>query len=566
MRLKMAQSVLSIAIVLAFLVSCAGAGSNVPANNAAATTAAADNAAAATGNATAAAADNSATAAGAGSGSEKTYASNDIIKVSMPATDAEKCGNNAKADWYKTHYGIQFDFIPVNWGDWNEKIATWIATADTPDLIWWDLKGSQANQYRTWAQQGAFQPIPIDKLTSRQYVNNLFQNMTSDGCIDAMTVDGKLYAWPGYRNYLPEANNCYTSFFSYRADWAKKLGLYKESNIYSWDEWVTLLKAVIAQDPGGNGPGNTAALALPPWGFPHAAVLFIGQVPAVGNETCTYYKGDDGKYVWPPTTQGYKEDVHTTWQLYQDGVIWKDSINFKGTEDSDMFKAGTSFVAYNNPYLAEQMLQQGAIKSLDDVQPAMVQDKNGKVWLTQTEDYWTVTAFSPNVDEKKMDRILDFWDFLNSPDGIMFNWVGVEGKDYTKNADGSVNVLWPKDANGMYISPYPATSVAFNEFSPASCAPLGNPSQTSYVLDTEKKVWNIMANNPSGIKKFDYKVAFLSAPNKDKYGDFGMDVKSKLTELIVNSKDIDKDWDAFVQSMLPRVQPVLDEINAALAK
>jgi ABC-type glycerol-3-phosphate transport system substrate-binding protein len=564
MRFKTAKSVLSIIAASALLASCSGAGGNTAANTAAATDSAATTATAAT-NDSAAATDNAAVAADAGS-NETTYASSDIIKVSMPATDAEKCGNNAKVDWYKAHYGIEFDFIPVNWGDWNEKIATWIATDDSPDLIWWDLKGSQSNQYRTWAQQGAFQPIPIDKLTSRPNINNLFQKMKADGCIDAMTVDGQLYAYPGYRNNPPESNNAYTSFFSYRADWAKKVGLYKESNVYSWDEWEALLKAIIAQDPGGNGPGNTAALPLPPWGFPHAAVLFIGQVPAVGNETCTYYKGDDGKYVWPPTTQGYKEDVHTTWQLYQDGVIWKDSINFKGTEDSDMFQAGTSFVVYNNLTLTEKMLQQGVIKSLDDVQPAMVQDKNGKVWLTQTEDYWTVTAFSPNVDEKKMDRVLDFWDFLNSPDGIMFNWVGVEGKDYTKNADGTVNVLWPKDENGMYISPYPSTSFAFNEFSPASVAPLGNPSQTSYQLDTEKKVWDIMANNPSQMKLFDYKVAFLSAPNKDKYGDFGMDVKTKLTDLIVNSKDIDSDWDAYVKSMLPRVQPVLDEINSALAQ
>jgi len=479
----------------------------------------------------------------------------------MNVMDAEKAGNNAKVEWYQENLGIEFEYIPVNWGDWGEKVATWIATQDTPDLIWWDLKGAQSNQYRTWARQGAFQAIPVDKFLAKPDLGKITQKMIDDGAIEVMTVDGELYCFPAYRNNPPESQNAYDSFFAYRADWAKAVGLHKEDNIYTFDEWVALCKAVIEQDPGGNGPGNTAALVMPPWGFPHAAVLFIGQVPAVGNETAAYMPGPDGKYIWPPSTPEYREDVKTTWQLYQDGIIWKDNIMFNGSEDQDMWQAGTSFTAYNALWTVENMMRDGIITSLSDVQPAIVQDKNGKIWLTQTENYWTVTAFSPSVDEAKMDRIIEFWDFLNSEKGILMKWLGLEGKDYELNSDGSVNVLWEMN-DGVYINPY--REDRFPEFTPSSLAPPGNPGETTFQLDTRRFVWNAMANNNSQMKLFDYQVSFLSGQNKDRFGDFGMDVKAKLIELIVSSTDIESDWDAFIESMMPRVQPVLDEINDAL--
>ena len=90
---------------------------------------------------------------------------------------------------------------------------------------------------------------------------------------------------------------------------------------------------------------------------------------------------------------------------------------------------------------SKEMLENGVIEKDTDMGPAIVKDRNGDVWLTQTEDYWTVTAFSNKVDDEKMDRILEFWDFLNSEEGLLFNELGFEGKDYEIDANGEVKVL-----------------------------------------------------------------------------------------------------------------------------
>ena len=496
---------------------------------------------------------------------EPSTSDREIITVSMNVMDAEKNGNNPKMDYVKEKFGLEFEYWPVNWGDWNEKINNWISVNDTPDLIWWDLKGAQSNQYKTWAKQGAFTPIPYDMIAKYPNLQDRVDNMES---FKHLEVDGELYAWPSSRRYDPMVKNTYTSVWLYRRDWAKEVGLYNEDDVYEWEEWKTLIKTVIEKDPGGNGAGNTAGLVMPPWAFPHASVLFIGSVPAEGNETCAYIKVDD-EWVWPPTLDSYKEEVVETWKMYQDGLIWKDNMGFSGGEDEELFKGGRAFARYqggvgvfNN--FSKEMLENRVIEKDTDMGPAIVKDRNGDVWLTQTEDYWTVTAFSNKVDEEKMDRILEFWDFLNSEEGLLFNELGFEGQDYEIDANGEVKVLWEIDPEtDRYVSPY--ADYAFGAFTPATLVPEINHTAMEYGINEFVGLYEKLNELNFKVKPVNYDMAFFSAPEKDKYGNFGMDAKTKLSEIIANpNADPAAEWEAWVESMMPRVQPVLDELNEGL--
>ncbi len=543
---KLLALVFALAMVVGSLVGCQG-------STPAATTAAGEPAA------TTAASDTAETAAAS-------EAPKDVITVSMDVMDAEKCGNNPKSDYIKQTFGIEFQYIPVTWGDWNEKIKTWVTTNDMPDLVWWDLKGASSQEYKAWAQQGAFAEVPEASLTSRANLNRIYTNSSS---INSLKVDGKIYAMGATRNNPEVAQNTYQSWWGYRRDWAKAVGLYKEGDVYTWEEWKTLVKTVVEKKPGGV---ETAGLVMDTWAFPHAANLFIGPVKAEGNETCSYIKGDDGKYLWPPSLPAYKEGVIETYNMYQDGLIYKDNVNFKGSEPADMMKAGTAFAKYGvaagdfNDY-TNTLLKNGLATDEDCIGPAII-TFDGNFYMTQTEDYWSVTAFSNKVDEEKMNRVLDMWDYLQSEEGIMFQYLGFKDKDYSVNADGSIKVLWAEDpaVKGTYVNPY--SEMRFGEFTPAGLTPAGNPADKPYGQSQVQQVWDYMGahKDTTFIKPFDYDVSFLSAPNKDQFGTFGSDVKAKLTEFIVSSKDIGADWDAFIASMMPKVQPILDEINTALVK
>ena len=133
----------------------------------------------------------------------------------------------------------------------------------------------------------------------------------------------------------------------------------------------------------------------------------------------------------------YKEEVTETWKMYQDGLIWKDNMGFSGSEDEELFKGGRAFARYQSGVgvlnnFSKDMLEDGIIQKDSDMGPAIVKDRNGDVWLTQTEDFWTVTAFSNKVDEEKMDRILEFWDYLNSEEGLLFIRFPKNTRDFSR--------------------------------------------------------------------------------------------------------------------------------------
>jgi ABC-type glycerol-3-phosphate transport system substrate-binding protein len=308
------------------------------------------------------------------------------LTVSMNVVNAERQGQDVRSQYIKEKFNLTFDYVPVSWGDWNEKIRTWIATDDAPDLIWWDLKGAQANEFSSWADQGAFAPFKADYFNDRPNLRHVFENSPS---IPALSIDGELFAWPSLRDNYPEAQNCYTSVWDYRRDWAKAVGLYNENDVYTWDEWMTLLRAILTEDPGQNGAANSV-LVMPTWAFPHAPALFIGPPAAEGNETCSYIKGADGKYVWPPSLPEYRDGVKITYDMYQEGLIYKDNILFNANEAEDMIKAGLAFATYNVTHslnsFTNVMLQDNVLQNREDYGIAMVISHDGNWYMTQTED------------------------------------------------------------------------------------------------------------------------------------------------------------------------------------
>lgn len=488
------------------------------------------------------------------------------VVLSQNVLEAEKHGNHARNEFVKEKFNLTYEYIPVSWGDWNEKIRTWVSTDDAPDLINWDLKAASSTEYFDWAKQGAFAPITEEMVSKYEELYSFYQTSES---VAAYKVDGELYCWPANRNNPPEIDNVYTSYYVIRKDWAEAVGLYNEDDEYTWEEWKELLRAIIAQDPGGNGVSN-AGIVLPTWGFPNGAVTFLNAPAAEGNETCSYIKVD-GQYIWPAATEEYKAAVVETYNMYQEGLIYRDNISFTGTEADDMFKAGLAFAAYNvagsmNSWTTD-MIRDGVIDERGDVAPAVVYGMDGNWYMTQTEDYWTVTAFNHNITEEKMDRALMFWNYLNTTEGIRLRWLGIEGVDYEVTGPNpeDVEILWEYDEETeTYISPY--VNDAFNEASPAGLAPTGNPAEIQFQYDLQQIVWDKMAEGKATIKKLDYEMSVFSGPNKDRYGTFGSDAKERMTQILADPNcDPAAEWDAFIEEMMPRVQPVLDELNAGLA-
>jgi putative aldouronate transport system substrate-binding protein len=487
------------------------------------------------------------------------------VYVSTNTVDAEKAGVSAIDDYVREKFNIFYEFIPVTWGDWREKTNTWVAADDMPDILWWDMKIQDAGQFQTWARQGAFKPFPSD-LSPWPNLKAWYDKMESPKAL--MTVDGTLFGWAATRNNPEWIQNTYQGVGTYRRDWAKAVGLYKEGDVYTWEEAKALIDAVLAQDPGNNGKGQTLPITFESWAFPGTLMEALGYQ----EERSAYVQKEDG--TWTPfwATPEYKQEVEFVVDLYKDGYVWKDQMLAQGSEGSDKFRAGQVFLHWGNSNggwitdCYDIMTKSGVIDDIGDISPMLILSPKDdqSFWLSETEDYWSVSCFNHNMDDATMTRVLDFWDWLASPEGCAFRALGVPGKDFTANGDGTYNLNWPKSESGDPVDPYAESFVS--KFYLRQPGWYGSFPETSR-KDTDTlftSLRNFMTDSPNfRIHQMNWDVATFRGPNFLQYGNYRSDATDKVKALCGFEGDVGAEWDAFVAEYLQKVAPVVAEFNEA---
>lgn len=487
------------------------------------------------------------------------------LTISMSILDAEKTDISAKDKWFDEKFNITWNFIPVTWGDWLEKVRAWVNADDMPNIVWWDMKVNHTAEYKKWAAAGAFREIPNDP-ERWPNIAAVRDTMVTDEAL--LTVDGKLYGLGASRNNPEFLNNCYYSMFAYRRDWAKAVGMYKEGDIYTWDEVKAMIDAVKEQDPGGNGAGNTIGITSESWAWPGDFMQAVGTQA----ERKSYQLDENGNYYLYAKTDMYVQELEFVTDLFQNGYIWKDQINDSGSDGYNKFLAGQSFMflgnnspGWFNGDIYTKMVQGGVTKEYDGVAPMIVLSPadNETFYLGQTEDYWSVASISHNTDDETFERILDMWDWLASEEGRIFKVAGIPGVDYKDNGDGTYEILWEKNDDGEYISPY--TDVATRQYTMPCLTPSPNETTRAFGYDLFEGVYDFMAN--SGHFKaqlIPWEVVGSGGEQYSTYGSFDDEVKTHATQIIVNGGDVAAQWHEFIDSIADKIKLVEDELNATL--
>ncbi len=489
------------------------------------------------------------------------------VTISHNITDADKQTGNALYDFFSDKFQVDMNYIPMQFGERHEKARIWAASGDLPDLLWMDLNENIYSEWCGWVDSELFAPVP-DDLGAWPNVKNLFDSMIAD---ELFTRNGHVYALACMRDMASEDFTVCMNFV-YRADWAEKLGMRNEDDVYTWDEFITLIKACIEQDPGGNGPGKTFGLGAPQWYFPDFFGIYQLNTYEWGFEE-PFFIEIDGKYVWYPTTQEYIDGLKIAKGLYDDGVIWADMV------------VDTNSAMYIDAYYAGQMAAVGAhatVANLTSARNRMVESfpdidrelsyQIAKVsspvddnffWQKQSPCYWSANSISAKASEDQQNRIMDMWNWLLSEEGMRFRQYGLEDVDYKMNGD-QVEVLWEKNDKGMYVDPYPSGARGFYGRPILNDAELAFDKITIPEADRRdgESSWRWDWDN-AHIGKVDYNMLYSSTPNKDALGMFVAETKAKAIELMLSSKPdtIEADWKAWTESMMPKVQLVLDDLN-----
>ncbi len=497
-----------------------------------------------------------------GCGNEKTTAGDvksdyaDKITFSITATEAED-RFGPEVDYLKKKFNIDFEVYNVTESDWSEKVRIWMATGNMPDVMQASVNNKNFAEYMQWASQGLLKELPdLSKWPNLQKLVDEFD------CDDYFMVDGKRYAWVSPNNLydlkgeLPQSGG-YS--FLYRRDWAKKVGLYKEGDVYTWEEFEAIARAFKEQNPSGNAAG-TIPLLGDAGTYPH----FAGMMQF--SPYWEQYKKIDDKYVWcmdlPETLEGIK------WanQMYKDGILWQDQNVAKSKDATNKFVAGEAGItfaliaSYNIDSIFKNMKSiLPDLNIAEDVGEMIVLAPNGKPWGQFSINYINATMFSPDMSDEKMERILDIFEWYLTEEGNEIREYGMKDYNYTVNEDGTKNIL----GDTLRGCPFVTKAMVTNSVKK-------DDKQTARQVYSDEAMdlcdaFAERIQNPeydtSSFRKYDYDMYFFTGEKYMQYGAYYYDGCETIKRLITSTGDVEKEWNAWKDSVRPKVNEVLAELN-----
>lgn len=276
--------------------------------------------------------------------------------------------------------------IDVNWdivlnSDWGDKKAVIMASGELPDAFWGSICFDDAG---ISANKGYF--ISLDEYINEDVMPNLTKAMEEDPKMRAICtgIDGHIYTLPKKEPVRPTVQN--QLFINKK--WLDNLNLKMPTTL---DEFYNVLKTFKEQDANGNGDPNDEIPYARGYSDPVTAFLLPFGVVDKNGLAAASIKVVDGKTVFNPTTEEYKEGIKFMQKCFKEGLI-----------DPELFT------------------QDGSM------QDAKLQ--NAEIAIVGVASGWTPDAvFGPHADEYVA------MDALQGPDGEKYVFAGEAGYGYYRN-------------------------------------------------------------------------------------------------------------------------------------
>ena len=355
-------------------------------------------------------------------------------------------------------FGIHVNFSSYSWDKWGTEVTSSIDGGNIPDVFHADIDSYNfGNLYKFWGEHKIAKPLPDELIASTPSTRwpNLYNMIKNTSNIDALIVNGKLYGIPVAKNTTDYSTSFSPFTYVYRRDWAKKLGVYKENDVYTWEEFETLLGAFKTYFAGT----QRYPLGDVKWGF-SSITNFYKQVPH-----CFAYDGS--KYVCNYTTSAYINSIKKAKNFMANGLYYPAQNEATSNTLTEKYYGNSIGVLYENlsysNYLKirEELIESNASNPTFDLEDASAIMKikapaespySGKYCLEGTDNWFSMTFFDNRISDNKMEKVLDMLDWLLSEEGTRYAIFGIEGYDY-EMVGGKPQIIesaWPKTKDGKY--------------------------------------------------------------------------------------------------------------------
>jgi len=473
-------------------------------------------------------------------------------------------GDNYVKFW-TDRYNVDVEMAGLTWDNWNEMLRIWISTQDMPDVAVFNFNQTTYGDAASFAEQGLLKKMPDDWRERWPNAAAVFDKTTLGPQMEK--AFGGVYFLPRARFdvNLPGDPLPNHMGIAIRKDWANAVG-FPIKDAYTISELLEYARLVKAQDPGKLGI-NLVPLAMKP---EYAMRTFM-----YSNSTYhdTFYKDADGKYKWGFASDDTLEGLKLYYQAFKEGLLHPEFYSIKNEDDWDMFRiAGVAASSFIGGVATGLQLDLDARfgKSLgldpkETVQVSVVLGEDGHFHQRDLINYWGALCFNPDIDDAKFERLMDWIDYGCTAEGYQIQVSGFEGEDY-KIENGQMVSLLPEGtllegANGKYpgIGGYHMLNLKlWDDFT------FDNPVIDQYYRDLSKHLYATRCEmgTPETFAAVDWTVFTHDSPARRQVA---IDYKTEYANLVTSAtsvEDLEKLWHAYIDSQMPLIQPVLDELNA----
>lgn len=451
-------------------------------------------------------------------------------------------------------FNITIKPINTTWDDYGQKIQMWAASSQLPDVFAIDAIGTQYQ--KKWVEQNVVASLP--DLTKFPNLAQYFESQDIAG----LAVDGKHYTIP--RRMFPSVDwSALDRAVYYRWDLAQAAGITKEPE--TWDEFKTMLEAIVKADPEGNKiTGLTSA-----------------QVKMLGGLFWTYsnpiatsdgsgadfkWIQEDGQFIPAVFSKNALPSLQNMKEMYDRNLIDPDIALTSPEISYDKFASGKSAALLSgggyinldgNIYRkrwANSYPDKDISESVKVLKPLKGMDGEPQHAIFKT--YWSESYFSGEIDPKKLDRILALYDYVLSPEGKALLTYGIEGVDYKVEGDKKI-MLETKAIHEKYpASAFLRDLVAYET---ADRYDMSNPAIGNESLRQDAVEYIDWVLNNTKVPDYDIRLTYMSTPTKDTFTIFDHD---DLLEVMLDKDPVEESWQRIVDAYKAKgLDKMIEEVN-----
>jgi len=491
--------------------------------------------------------------------------SSEHMTISWTAVIEQDEGNDYTQDAiYKTiaeKFNVDFDIRPLTWGNWTTNVNLYINGMNLPDVTNWFFNYTD---YANYVDQEQLYKLPSDWQERWPGVAAVYEKTGLKGVLEDENGDIFCLPVPVYFNNKPIEKMVSHQQVYARKDWIEQVTGEEAKTHYTFSEMMDIARKLKEANPAGveNFYPITCYTTQLIQGLAYAGYEHISSGYDI-------YLGADGQYHWGPGDEQTYETLKILQDAWKEGLIDPEFYTLNQGEDEDkmtiahstaMFCAGglaTNYILFTN----EQ--RESGLDPDESLCSFFVTDDDGVYHSVESTNYFGALIFNPDMDDAKFARIMDVIEYSLTPEGQDLIHLGIEGEDFTKNEDGTYNILHEYTTSELYPSNRFFETLASRGDDFSIINPSFLPKATAKQREQYVEKYSLL-NNSLGEIDFDY--TFYTSDAKTRLGAVQAAYVEDYANLIIKEGDLHDNWEAWCADKMGIVQPVLDEMNAKLTK